>query len=71
MTFSKVGDEEYTQPKDKLPLKNVDRRKYQYYIDPGRRRFVYLNKEAADHFDHPGILEEFRWKQENYEIRDI
>ena len=63
MTFSKVEDDEYTSPKDRIPFKQNDSRTDKYYIDPERKRYVFLNKEAADSFIHPNRMEEDEWQQ--------
>ena len=54
MTFAKIKNDNYTQPKDKFKWNLKDNRKDKYRIL--RRRFILTNKFAP--FKHPGKLPE-------------
>ena len=60
LTFCNLKDDNYPNPKDKLPWKTGDNRQNKYYCD--HRRFIFLNKEDAKNFMPPEKLPEDRWK---------
>ncbi len=60
LTFCHLKDENYPNPKDKLPWKTGDNRQNKYFCD--HRRFIFLNKEDAKDFMPPEKLPEDRWK---------
>ena len=57
MTFGKIEDEVYTQPKDRIPWKTEDMRHNKFKMM--RRRFIYFTEKK---FEHPGSLPEDQWK---------
>ena len=51
LTFCNLKDNDYPDPKDKLPWRTDDNRPEKYFC--GQRRFIFKTKKVAKKFKHP------------------